>query len=111
METSVVKILRDYGYEEDIEVDSSISSKDTGSGNALSETYFESMLLVMKKDELKEEARKRHLPLNGNKIDLVLKFFREISAIVEYIIYVLKFLFKSSVTLGVSSYLNFMNYW
>ena len=80
-----MKILRDYGYEEDIEVDSSISSKDTGSGDTLSETYFESMLLVMRKDELKGEARKRHLPLIGNKIDLVLKFFREISVIVNHL--------------------------
>ena len=76
MEAAVLRILRDYGYEEDVDLDATINLGEAGSTDNLSEKHFENMLLVMRKDELKSEARKCHLPLAGNKIDLVLKIIK-----------------------------------
>ena len=67
MEGAIYQILRENGYDdEDLDVG------DAGSSEGMSETY-ENMLLSLRKDELKAEARKRNLSLTGNKIDLVIK--------------------------------------
>ena len=69
MEAAVLKILADYGYKEDI--DESVNVEEAGSETKFDQTYFEEMLLTLKKDQLKAEVRKYHLPLTGNKRDLV----------------------------------------
>ena len=67
MEGAIYQILRENGYnDEDLDVG------DAESSEGMSETY-ENMLLSLRKDELKAEARKRNLSLAGNKIDLVIK--------------------------------------
>ena len=69
MESAVLKMLSNYGYDEDI--DETVNVDEAGSQTKFDQTYFEKMLLTLKKDELKAEARKCHLPITGNKIDLV----------------------------------------
>ena len=69
MEAAVLKILTEYGYEEDI--DETVNVEEAGSETKFDQTYFENMLLTLRKEELKAEVRKCHLPLTGNKIDLV----------------------------------------
>ena len=67
MEGAIYQILRENGYNvEDLDVG------EAGSSEGMSETH-ENMLLSLRKDELKAEARKRNLSLTGNKIDLVIK--------------------------------------
>ena len=70
MEAAIYQILRDNGYEDE-EIDASFDTGETEPTESLSEKH-EDMLLLLRKDDLKSEARKRHLPLTGNKIDLVL---------------------------------------
>lgn len=69
MEAAIYQILRDNGYEDE-EIDASFDSGETEPTESLSEKH-EDMLLLLRKDDLKSEAKKRHLPLTGNKIDLV----------------------------------------
>ena len=71
MEAAIHQILRDNGYEDD-EIDTSFEVEETRSNESVSEAH-ENMLLLLRKDDLKSEARKRRLPRTGNKIDLVLK--------------------------------------
>ena len=81
MEGAIYQILRENGYnDEDLDVG------EAGSSEGISETY-ENMLLSLRKDELKAEARKRNLSLAGNKIDLVIKC---------WIIHIMGIYFRSS---------------
>ena len=73
MEVEIYQILRDNGYEDE-ELDISFDVGEAGSSDGMSEVY-ENMLLQLRKEELKSEAKKRSLSLTGNKIDLVQKFF------------------------------------
>ena len=69
MEAAVLKILADYGYDEDIDV--TVNVAEAGSETKFNQTHFEKMLLTLRKVELVKEARKYHLAASGNKIDLV----------------------------------------
>ena len=71
MEEAITQIFRDNGYE-DGELEHSFKNGNANSSDNVSDNHFEDMLLLLRKEELKSEARKRHLALTGNKIDLVL---------------------------------------
>ena len=71
MEGEIYQILRENGFEDE-DLDVSFNAGEKGSSDDMSETY-ENMLLSLRKEELKSEARKRNLSLTGNKIDLVIK--------------------------------------
>ena len=70
MEEAITQIFRDNGYE-DGELEHSFKNGNANSSD-VSDNHFEDMLLLLRKEELKSEARKRQLSLTGNKIDLVL---------------------------------------
>ena len=71
MEEAITQIFRDNGYE-DGELEHSFKNGNANSSDNVSDNHFEDMLLLLRKEELKSEARKRQLSLTGNKIDLVL---------------------------------------
>ena len=71
MEEAITQIFRDNGYE-DGELEHSFKNGNANSPDNVSENHFEDILLLLRKEELKSEARKRQLSLTGNKIDLVL---------------------------------------
>ena len=71
MEAEIYQILRENGYKDE-DLDVSFDVGEAGSSNDMSATY-ENMLLYLRKDELKSEAKKRNLSIAGNKIDLVKK--------------------------------------
>ena len=71
MEGEIYQILRENGYEDE-ELDNSFGVGEARFSDGMSETY-ENMLLLLRKEELKTEAKKRSLSLTGNKIDLVQK--------------------------------------
>ena len=73
MEVEIYQILRDNGYEDE-ELDIIFDVGEARSSDGMSEVY-ENMLLRLRKEELKSEAKKRSLSHTGNKIDLVQKFF------------------------------------
>jgi len=75
MEGAIYEILRENGYnDEDLDVG------EPGSSDGISETY-ENMLLSLRKDELKAEARKRNLSVTGNKIDLVKRILHSLESV------------------------------
>jgi len=78
MEAEIYQILRENGYNDE-ELDVSFDVGEAGSSNDMSATY-ENMLLSLRKDELKSEAKKRNLSLTGNKIDLVKRILHNLES-------------------------------
>jgi len=78
MEVEIYQILRDNGYEDE-ELDITFDVGKAGSSDGMSEVY-ENMLLRLRKEELKSEAKKRSLSLTGNKIDLVKRILHNLES-------------------------------
>ena len=70
MESEVTKILDKYGYSKE-ELDQTVNVGEAGSNETYDRSHYEELLMVLRKDELKNELRIQNLPLQGNKIDLV----------------------------------------